>query len=81
MSTRAHHPACKSAHHVPAETAGEVAGAAIGVAVDPVADRSAWRSIGGAAAGLVAGEIIDRTVTPRCPTCRTVLRLIRTALT
>lgn len=28
-----------------------------------------------------AGEIIDRTVTPRCPTCRTVLQLIGTALT
>lgn len=81
MSTRGHCPACKCVHHVPAETAGKVAGTALGVAIGHTAHRSPWAPLVGAFAGIIAGEIIDRTVTPRCPTCRTVLQLIGTALT
>jgi outer membrane lipoprotein SlyB len=81
MSTQGHCPACKCNHPVPVETAGKVAGTAVGALLGRMTHKSAWAPLVGAVTGIVAGEIIDRTVMPRCPTCRTVLQLIGTALT
>ena len=81
MTTRGHCPACKCVYHVPAETAGKLAGAAIGAAIGHAAHRNPWALLFGVVTGIAAGEVVDRTITPRCPTCRTVLQLIGTALT
>jgi F0F1-type ATP synthase assembly protein I len=60
---------------------GKLAGTAVGAAIGRTAHKSPWAPLVGALVGIVAGEVVDRTIMPRCPTCRTVLQLIGTAIT
>jgi len=54
---------------------GKALGCATGLAVG-ASTKNAWAAIGAAVVGTLLGAIIDETVTPECPLCGTILKLV-----
>lgn len=80
MNHRGHCPKCKCEHPIGGSHTGKMAGVPIGVAIGKLVDESPWAPLIGGIVGLALGEAADRTILPRCPTCGTVLELIRVAI-
>lgn len=78
MNTAHHCNCCKSVVHpaaavrpVEGKAGGCVAGLALGSA-----SKDPWIALGMAVLGTIIGHWIDTEVSPRCPTCGTVLRAL-----
>lgn len=62
-------------HQVVHSSEGKAMGASVGLAVG-AATKNIWAAIGVAVLGTIIGHMIDETVTPVCPWCGDVLKVI-----
>jgi hypothetical protein len=62
-------------HQIARPSEGKAMGASVGLAVGG-ATKNIWAAIGVAVLGTIIGHMIDETVTPACPWCGDVLKVI-----